>query len=257
MTAAAVWVTRPAPGNAVTTAALREAGYHVIDIPVLEVVLEASGPWPGTSWPDWILFVSTNAVAGLEAAGAKLGFPAGDRAAVRVAAVGSKTAGAAARAGWPEALVPREENAVGLLEALPPGGWNGASVWIPAGNREGSARDDLPAALGALGAQVSVLPVYRTEERMLSAAETGRLQAAAPGAVVVHSPSSAEALLAAGAPGTARWRDAVFVAVGPRTGEACRRLGAARVEVAASPSDRGVLEVLSRLPDVVREKETR
>lgn len=257
MTAAAVWVTRPAPGNAATAAALGEAGYRVIDIPVLEVVLDASGPWPGASWPDWIVFVSANAVAGLEAAGAKLGFPAGDRGAVHVAAVGSKTAGAAVRAGWPEALVPRDESAAGLLGALPAEGWNGASVWIPAGNREGSARDDLPDALRARGAQVSVLPVYRTETRALTAAETGRLEAAAPGAVVVHSPSSAEAVLAAGAPHAARWRNAVFVAVGPRTAEACRRLGAARVVVAPSPSDRGVLEALSRRPDVVREKETR
>lgn len=258
MNPAAVWVTRPAPGNAVTSGVLRDAGYRVLDIPVLEVILEAAEPWPGETWPDWILFVSANAVAGLEAAGRQRGFPAGDRSRVRVAAVGTRTAEAAARAGWPGALVPEEENAVGLLEALPADGWEGRTVWIPAGNREGSARDDLPAALESRGARVAVLPVYRTEARALGAEEIARLEASAPGAAVVHSPSAAQAVLGPEAPAALEpWWAAAFVAIGARTGQACRRLGAARVHVAAAPSDRGILDVLASLPDLVREKERR
>jgi uroporphyrinogen-III synthase len=195
-----------------------------------------------SEWPDWVVFVSANAVRGLEAAG----LPAGARSRVRAAAVGARTALEAAGHGWNVELVPKRENAEGLLEIMSRVDVRGKHVWIPGGNREGSARHSLPDALRARGAEVVTLGVYETLDRGLSADERAKLNAAVPGVVVFHSPSAVDAVFAENAPEEVRrWQSADLVAVGPATASQCRRERSERVWECSEPSDTALLALLA------------
>ena len=77
------------------------------------------------------VFVSGNAVVGLEEAGTNHGFPPGSREGVRVAAVGTRTSEKARDLGWNVSVVPDRENAEGLLDALVGNDMEGRTVWIP------------------------------------------------------------------------------------------------------------------------------
>jgi uroporphyrinogen-III synthase len=241
----AIWITRPEPGNAPSTAALRSAGFTVIAVPVLEVrhVSPPGGIPPEP--PDWIVFVSQNAVRGLDASGA---VPLGRRSQVRVAAVGSRTALEAAGLGWNVELVPSSENAEGLLEILGRVDLRDRRVWIPCGNREGSARNVLAGALGRRGARVTLLPVYETLDRPLTAEDTSRLNAAEPGAIVLHSSSAVAAVFRQPAPAAVRrWHDADLIAVGPATGARCRDVRPDRIWECAEPSDVALAALVASL----------
>jgi len=239
-----IWITRPEPGNATTTAALQNDGFAVLGLPVLEVrhVVPREG-WP-SEWPDWVVFVSANAVRGLEAAG----LPAGGRPRVRAAAVGARTALEAAGHGWNVELVPKSENAEGLLEIMGRVDMRGKRVWIPGGNREGSARHVLPDALRARGAEVVTLGVYETLDRVASVDELAKLNAATPGAVVFHSPSAVDVVFAKNASEEVRrWQGADLVAVGPVTAVQCRRQRSERVWECTEPSDLALLALLASI----------
>lgn len=241
-----VWVTRPEPGNGATAAALRSAGFDALVIPILEVQSTVPGGFPPAAWPDWVLFVSANAVRSLEDAGQAVGFPPGSRSGVRVAAVGARTAVEAGARGWRVQVVPTREHAEGLLEALTTADFRGRRVWIPAGNREGSAVRLLPDSLEKRGAEVSVLPVYETMERMLTPADCVLLDAAEAGAIVLHSPSAVEAVFSDGATAAARrWHSADLVTIGPATSRRCREMGRNRLFECSVPSDLAVIAVVA------------
>lgn len=246
----AVWVTRPADSAVATARAIQEAGYHVVSVPVLGVNVVPPDPLPAEPWPDWIVFVSKNAVKGLDLALDVPGFPNPDdrgKHAVRCAAVGRKTAECAETSGWHVLLVPEKEDAQGLLGAFERHDLAGRRVWIPAGNRGGSANRELPSGLRAAGAIPEVFQVYETRERELTETDVQRLDAVTPGAVIVHSPSAAEAIFGSGAmPALDRWRtDAVAVAIGPVTAKRLENLGVFAIHVCREPSDDGVLEALA------------
>ncbi len=239
---ASVWVTRPEPGNAATTAALRSAGLAVVSVPLLETRVRVDDPPAGLPVPDLVIFVSANAVRGLDEALTRPGWPAVPRAEVLVAAVGRKTAEAAEAAGWTVSVSPVEQNADGMLRELAGRDVAGRNIWIPAGNRPGSATRDLPEALRARRAEVFVLPVYETAARTPGSGELLLLDAATPGAAVLHSPSSAEAFYAPDAPeAVRRWaRAAVPVSIGPVTTRRLNALGAGPVVECSVPSDGAV-----------------
>jgi uroporphyrinogen-III synthase len=246
----AVWVTRPEPGNAVTSAALHSAGFTVIGLPVLDVRPVAPAGGLPSQPPDWIVFVSANAVRGMEAAG----LPSGFRSGVRAAAVGSRTALEAAGHGWNVELVPKSENAEGLLEALSRVDVNGRRVWIPGGSREGSARQLLPEALRARGALVTTLAVYETLDRKLGPEDLARLDAAEPGFIVFHSPSAVDAVFSAVTPeAVGRWKRAYLVAIGPATSDRCRWARAQRTVVCPEPSDAAVVAVITSITECLEE----
>ena len=237
-----VWVTRPAPGNAATARALAEAGLSVVAAPVLVVRSLPAAALPAGEPPDWIVFVSANAVQSFEDALCRAPAIRMARSAVRAAAVGRRTAESAAAWRWRVEATPEEETADGLLGALLNHDLRGRRVWIPAGNREGSATRTLPEALAKRGAEVSVFQVYETVDRELSAPEQANLDRAIPGAIVLHSPSAADAVFAAGAPAAvARWRaEAVAVSIGPATSRRLGELGAKQVAQCLHPSDAAV-----------------
>ena len=183
-----VWVTRPEPLNVRTAKTLKKAGYDVISVPVLSVEFTTPPALPGSEWPVWILFASQNAVIGLERAVEVLGTPGGSRDGVRVATVGRQTAEEAKRSGWRVTVIPETENAQGLLEALEDVDLDGAPVWIPSGNRPGSAGTTIPTTLALRGAIAMGFPVYCTNPRTFSVRELQVLDTSETGAVVLHSP---------------------------------------------------------------------
>ena len=247
MSAPAVWITRPEPGNLATTAFLRNYSFPVVYVPVLEVSYVV-GEMRLEQWPDWVLFVSGNAVRGLGQAVRASLLPQAGRTRVRAAAVGLRTALEAAGQGWQVELVPSSENAEGLLEVMRRVDMRGQRVWIPAGNREGSARGVLPETLRERGADVHVFSVYETSDRVLTPADEAQLNEAEPGAVVFHSPSAVEAVFSKGVSSAVRrWHDAEFVAIGPSTAARCRKVRLDRVHETSEPSDTALVSLLVSL----------
>ena len=199
----------PGPGNAATAGALRDAGYPVLDIPVLRD--PGPPPWPARTWPDWILFVSANAVATGGGGGAAR-VPAGDRARVRVAAVGRKTAEAARAgvAGGPGAGAGERGGSSG--GRCPRTVWQGSAVWIPAGNREGPPRGTSRRRSGRGGPGVGA-PGLPDRGARLNAEELARLKGPRPrggggpqpvGRGGGLGPARSPAALDAGEPGAGR-----------------------------------------------------
>jgi len=242
-----IWVTRPEPGNAITTAALQNAGFSMLGLPVLDVRFVAPAGGLPAERPDWIVFVSANAVRGFEATGF--------RGKVRVAAVGSRTAHEAASRGWNVELVPKSENAEGLLEIFGHVDLKERRVWIPGGNRQGSARQLLPEALRARGALVFMLNVYETLDRELKMEELARLDAADPGIIVFHSPSAVEAVYSSAAPGSVRrWQKADLVAIGSTTLASCRGVRSDRIWECREPSDAALVTLITSMTNKITEE---
>lgn len=242
-----VWVTRPEPLNVRTAEMLKKAGYEVISVPVLGVEFTTPPALPGSEWPAWIVFVSQNAVIGLERAVEVLGTPGGSRDGVRVAAVGRQTAEEANRSGWRVTVIPETENAQSLLAAMGEVDLDDAPVWIPSGNRPGSAGTTIPTTLAERGAIAMSFPVYCTNPRTFSVRELEVLDTSEMGAVVLHSPSAAGAILGTRTPGPVeRWKKAMMISIGPTTTARARELGASRIIECETPSDQGVLDALAK-----------
>lgn len=247
--AASVWITRPEPGNSRTSEFLSAAGVPVVPVPVLRVEMISPPNFSADPLPDWIVFVSRNAVAGMNRLWEFLGGIS--RSEVRAAAVGQLTAAEAEARGWKVSVVPETENAGGLLGAMEEHEVAGRTVWIPSGNREGSASSTLPDTLRSRGARVRVIPVYETRTVAPPDPHLHLLERARPGAVVLHSPSSGEAVMAKDAPPAyARWRDAFMVCIGPVTRARIQEMGAPRSLETREPSDEAVLDALRSLEDL-------
>src|SRR5256714_3094398 len=108
----------------------------------------------------WTVFTSQNTVHVVRERVAGWGLSPHIFAQTRVAAIGPATADALSAAGVRVELVPAGYVAESLVEALATqDSLGGARILIP---RAATARDALPAGLQALGAEVDVIPVYRT-----------------------------------------------------------------------------------------------
>lgn len=241
----AVWVTRPEPASARTAKALKKAGFLVVTLPVLRVTHDDPEPVPDDA-PDWIVLVSGNALAGLEAAldpWEKKDVRA-LRERARVAAVGEATAKRAGKAGWSVTLTAPGSTARSLVDAFAESDLDGTTVWIPTGNRAGSATELLPEALGERGARVLPFRVYRTLDRTPGDAGIAQLDAHRPGWIVYHSPSAVDAVAALRLSAVERWRlEASAVAIGPVTAARAKEQGGA-VLIATAPGDEELVQLL-------------
>ena len=248
---AAIWVTRPADASQRTVQTLTRAGYAVIGVPVLDVGPVPPDPVPEAPWPDWLVFVSATAVEGLVSATRSTGFPirAEHATPTRVAVVGQRTAEAALAAGFTVDLTPAHQSAKGLVAAFQGIDIDGARIWVPSGNRRGSAKDDLPEELRRASAAVTSFKVYDTTERQLTASELGRLESAAPGAILFHSPSAADAVFGDHQLDIVRaWREAApSIAIGETTSRRLAELGARQILTCKEPSDAGVVATLAAI----------
>ena len=240
----AVWVTRPEEGAARTGQALRAAGFTPQLFPLLQV--DMLTPQLPEDPPDVVVFVSANAVRALGETGPVL---AEARRRARTVCVGRKTADAAREAGWDVAPLAGAERASGMLRGMQ--GWQLSQrrVWIPRGNRDGSARREIPRFLEEAGAIVVPIDVYRVGRRKLPEAELQALRETPPRAVLVHSPSAATVLFRGAQ--ARQFRDVVAraacVAIGPTTAARLGELGADPIRRAARPEDSAILAVLDQL----------
>lgn len=106
---------------------------------------------------DWLIFTSANTVRALAARTETLGVPIQQPFSVKVAAVGEATSFAAMQCGFLVAHVPESYVAESLLEELK-GQVQGTRVLLA---RAAVARDLIPDALRAAGAEVDVIEAYR------------------------------------------------------------------------------------------------
>jgi uroporphyrinogen III methyltransferase/synthase len=153
-----------------------------------------------------------------------------DLAGPRIAAIGPGTAAALRAGGIEPDVVPARSNAEGLVEAL-----EGATVRRALIARAQEGRRVLPDALAARGAEVEILPLYRTAPEPLSDEE--RAAALAADLLVFASSSAAKAFHeAAGTLAGAR-----IASIGPATSETIRELGGTVAIEAAEHTPDGLI----------------
>lgn len=213
-----VVVTRSREGSGRLASGLREAGFRVVECPLVRIE-PVDGPPVRASGYDWLVLTSANAVEHL--------FRRLEGSLPKVAAVGPATAEALRARGVEPALVAARSSQEGLLEELP----RPAGRVLFAG-AEG-ARELLPRALEA-----DVVHLYRTVEQRPPAFPDGDL-------VVLASASAARAF-------AALRLDRPCVSIGPATSAEARRQGLRVVAEARSHDASGLVAAVrlaaSRLP---------
>jgi uroporphyrinogen III methyltransferase/synthase len=154
-----------------TANALRERGAVPVVLPMIEIAPApdaaafAAAVATMASY-DWVLFTSSNAVEQLRVELSRTGRDARAFGSARVGVVGPKTAEALAKLGIKADLVAQEFVGEGLSSALLALGAPKRVLLL----RALVARDVLPDALRAAGAQVDVVPAYENK-RLLGAGE--------------------------------------------------------------------------------------
>jgi uroporphyrinogen III methyltransferase/synthase len=149
---------------------LHELGAAVVEAPAIRVV-PISGPAPELERYDLVCLTSPNGASLLFERLANAGRDARALAGARVAAIGPGTAAALRAHGVIADVVPERFVAEGLAEAL-------AAVPVRRAliARAAEARDVLPDALRARGAEVDVLPLYETVPEPLGERERDALR---------------------------------------------------------------------------------
>jgi uroporphyrinogen III methyltransferase/synthase len=154
---------------------LRQLGADVVVAPVIRTET-LPGPVPELDSYDLICFTSPNGVESfferLEAAGLDArAFP--DRTQTKVAAIGPATARALSTRGIRCDVMPTRAVGEALAEAL-----QGVEVKRALIPRAREARDVVPEALRARGAEVDIVPVYETVVELLNAEQLAEVAAA-------------------------------------------------------------------------------
>ncbi len=229
-----VIVTRTRDQASALAEPLEALGAQVVTFPVIDIV-------PPENWTpvdeaarriedyDWVVFTSANAVAEfLNRASAVTGDePVHVLAKPWVAAVGKSTARTLEAIGVKVDLVPEDAHAEGLVAAFDDlGAGPGWKVLIP---RAEHAREVLPEALKAAGADVDVVVVYRTVAAEPDPAAVERLRAGDVDAVTFTSGSTVrhfvERLTAAGLDAAEQMDRLVVASIGPVTTNALEKRG--------------------------------
>jgi uroporphyrinogen III methyltransferase/synthase len=219
--------------------ALEALGARVVQAPVIRIT-PLPGPPLDPSPYDLICLTSPNGVRELFERLAAGGWDARALAGARVAAIGPGTAQALAERGIVADVVPERFVAESLVEALAELPVNRALV-----ARAREARDVLPEALRARGAEVDVLELYETVAEPLSA----RALETARNADYITFTSSSTVRFFLQAASTQDGQAAIspqtrIVSIGPVTSEALRQHGLEpRVEAARHDID-GVIDAL-------------
>ncbi len=157
-----VLVTRAAHQAGKLSNGLRALGAEPVEVPVLEIGPPASfepldAALRDLSRFEWVIFTSANTVRALAARWQEVGLHAVRSPQLKVAAIGNTTAAAARENGWKVTIVPETYVAESLVATL--GNELAASRVLLA--RASAARDVIPDALRATGAQVSVVDAYQ------------------------------------------------------------------------------------------------
>ena len=225
-----VLVTRPREASEPWARALREAGAEPVVVPLIEIVPIVASPeldaaLAGLGSYDALLFTSANAARHLAARLRERGQEP-SRLSVPAHCVGPATARAAREAGFVVGELPLAGfDARALAERLlSEGDLGGRRYLLP---RALKGRAALPEALRGAGADVDVVPVYRTEpapfeaDRLRASLEEGSLDA-----LLFASPSAVHSFAAGlGPDGSRVARGAQVVALGAATAAALAEVG--------------------------------
>jgi uroporphyrinogen III methyltransferase / synthase len=238
---------RPAPLEGVTVAVtraraqasglanrLRSLGASVIEAPAIRIVA-LDGPVPDLRRYDLVCLTSPNGVRLLFERIAAAGEDARALAGATVAAIGPGTAAALAQHGISADIVPERFVAEGLIEALAELPVQRALI-----ARAAEARDVLPDALWARGAQVDVVALYQTIAEPLSEPQL----AAIAGADYVTFTSSSTVRFFFDAAAERLGENTRLVSIGPVTSDALRERGAEPDVEAARHDIDGLIEAL-------------
>jgi uroporphyrinogen III methyltransferase/synthase len=215
---------------------LRELGAEVIQAPVIRV-RALDGPALDPSPYDLLCLTSPNGVGALFERLARGGRDARSLAGATIAAIGPGTARALAEHGIAADVVPERFLAESLVDAL-------ASVPVTRAlvARASEARDVLPDALRARGAEVDVLPLYETLAEPLAADTLAATRAAD---YVTFTSSSTVRFLVQAAGGEAGLSAGTrVVSIGPVTSETLREHGIEPHVEAERHDIEGVLDAL-------------
>jgi uroporphyrinogen-III synthase len=157
-----VLVTRAAHQAGKLSDGLRAVGAEAVEVPVLEIeppqnLEPLDKALDEIHSYDWLVLTSANTVRALVERAGMLMLPLTSVARLNVAAVGEATAETARNAGFTVALVPETYVAEALVDCLA-GQVAGKRILLA---RAEVARDVIPDALRAAGAEVDVLDAYR------------------------------------------------------------------------------------------------
>lgn len=234
-----VLVTRALQQAGKLSEGLRALGAEPVEVPVLEIVApESYAPLDDALQNleryDWLILTSTNTLHAVSARSTHLGVNPANTEGLKVAAIGSATAEAARHCGFQIAVVPANYIAESLVESLREQ-VAGRRVLLA---RAAIARDVIPDALRAAGAEVDVVDAY---QNVLPEAAPERLrQAVSSGldAATFTSSSSVTHLAEAARIAGIAWPFAGVpaVSIGPITSQTLRELGW-QPAAEAEPSD--------------------
>ena len=193
----------------------------------------------------WIVFTSQNAVEVVFDKLPAWGHTSNHFAKARVAAIGPATGDALAARGVPVNVLPEGYVAESLVQAIASqGDLHGARVLIPQAQ---IARDTLAEGLRKLGADVEVIPVYRTVAALGDGAALAQeILAGRIDAVTFTSSSTVQSFVQSVGPEAAssdRYRAAV---IGPITGATAREFGLPVAIEAVEHTAAGLVDALAR-----------
>lgn len=204
---------------------LRSLGAIPVEVPVLEIQPPTSfaaldAALTNLAAYNWLVFTSTNAVRALAQRAAALGISLHQFPGLKVAAIGQGTADAAQDVGFQITLVPESYVAESLVQPLAQH-CAGQKLLLA---RAEIARDVIPDALRAAGAQVDIVDAYRNA---MPASAPAKLRAAIQqgiDAATFTSSSSVTHLAAAAAAAQIPWPFAGVpaVSIGPITSQTLR-----------------------------------
>jgi len=223
-----VLVTRAAHQAGKLSEGLRALGAVPVEVPVLEIQPPESfsgldAALKAISTYDWLILTSANTVHALAARAKDLGLSLRESAAVKVAAIGEATAAVARNEGLQITLMPESYVAESLVEALSPQ-VAGKKILLA---RAAIARDVIPDALRARGAQVDVVDAYKNGMPEAAPGQLREALAAGIDAATFTSSSSVTHLRAAAQAAGLAWPFAGVsaVSIGPITSATLRDSG--------------------------------
>lgn len=229
---------------------LRARGVEPVEVPVLEIVgPESYEPLDDAlrhlDRYDWIVMTSANTVRMLAERAAALGVAVAQPVGLKVAAVGSATAEAARLLGYDVTLTPESYIAESLVESLR-GKVEGKRVLVA---RAAVARDVIPGALRAAGAEVDVVEAYRNGTPEGAAEQLRRAVEAGLDAATFTSSSSVTHLAEAARAAGMDWPLAgiAAISIGPITSGTLREAGWEPAAEAESYDIPGLIAAVERI----------